>query len=155
MPALAAGDYHQYFVTGIVANSDEFLARYDGTNPSYPDAFATTLPTSSVNNDGTISVDAHVPYGTLLTVYKEDTNGNKVKVKDMSYDAVAKKYMAKDMTPGVYFIKLSNGTVETVSGSNYKEVKVAEYIDASALLVDANFADIEATSAANTDNKFI
>ena len=120
--------------------------------------FTNYLPTSSTNTDGIIRFDGIVPHGVKLTIFAEDTTNPGTpgaKVKDMVVDSVkGSGYIAENMVPGVYFIKLTDGATETVKGTNYQEVRVREYIDEQALLVDANVEDIEATDVNNTDNMF-
>ena len=156
-PSLTAGQYYNFAVTGIVADSDQFLAKYENV-PGTPEHFTNYLPTSSTNTDGIIRFDGIVPRGVKLTIFAEDpaNPGHAgTKVKDMVVDTVrGSGYIAENMVPGVYFIKLTDGATETVTGSNYQEVHVREYIDEQALLIDANVEDIEATSVANTDNMF-
>ena len=156
-PGLTAGQYYSYAVTGVVADSDQFLAKYKNV-PGSPEHFTNYLPTSSTNTDGIIRFDGIVPHGVKLTIFAEDTANPGTpgaKVKDMVVDtAKGSGYIAENMVPGVYFIKLTDGATETVIGSNYQEVHVREYIDEQALLVDANVEDIEATNVSNTDNMF-
>ena len=157
VPALTAGQYYSYSVTGVVANSDQFLAKYKNLAGS-AEHFTNYLPTSSTNTDGVIRFDGIVPHGVKLTIFAEDTTSPGTpgaKVKDMVVDTVkGSGYIAENMVPGVYFIKLTDGATETVTGTTYQEVHVREYIDEQALLVDANVEDIEATTVTNQDNMF-
>ena len=157
MPELTDAQYYSYDVTGIVADSDQFLTKYENV-PGTVEHFSNYLPTSDLNTDGIIKFDGIVPHGVKLTIFAEDTANPGTpgaKVKDMVVDTVrGSGYIAENMVPGVYFIKLTDGATETVTGTNYQEVHVREYIDEQALLVDANVEDIEATSVANTDNMF-
>ena len=157
VPTLTAGQYYNYSVVGVVANSDQFLAKYENVAGSV-EHFTNYLPTSSANTDGAIRFDGIVPHGVKLTIFAEDATSPGTpgaKVKDMIVDAVkGSGYIAENMIPGVYFIKLTDGATETVTGTNYQEVHVREYIDEQALLVDANVEDIEATGIGNTDNMF-
>ena len=157
VPVLTPTQYYSYDVTGVVADSDQFLLKYKNVAGSV-EHFSNYLPTSDLNTDGIIKFDGIVPRGVKLTIFAEDpanpgTPGTKV--KDMVVDTVAGSgYIAENMTPGVYFIKLTDGATETVIGTNYQEVHVREFIDEQALLVDANVEDIEATDSNNTDNMF-
>ena len=157
VPVLTPAQHYSYDVTGIVANSDQFLAKYKNT-PGSVEHFTNYLPTSSTNADGIIRFDGIIPHGVKLTIFAEDTTSPGtpgVKVKDMVVDtAKGSGYIAENMVPGVYFIKLTDGAIETVTATTYQEVHVREYIDEQAILVDANVEDIEATNVANTDNMF-